>query len=273
MSYPIKYPTPHGANIQIFTPSTNTTDNNNSLTWVKPQGASFVWFTLIGSGGKGGGVTGNSTFTVGGGGGGSGAVTNCMVPAFLIPDILNIRVYQGVTPGDTEVLYKTQGSFYSLLQANSGLNGTNADSTAGTDGSGGAGGTASSAANFFGAAGLFQSVAGQNGGTGSSGSITTSTTTFLSGGPGGQGNSGVGQYGYTKADRAAVDIPGYSLIQPILVSLAANKNRFDTSQADNRKNKSGFGSGGGGMYRIATAASGTTYGSNGGDGMVVIVTW
>lgn len=268
MSYPIKYPTPQGANIQIFTASTNTTLNNYTTTWVKPQGASFVWFTLIGAGGKGGGVTGNSTFSVDGGGGGSGAVTNCMMPAFLIPDILNIRVYQGATPADTEIFYRTKNNFYSLLLANSGSNGTDGDSTAGTDGTGGSGGSASTSTQFS-AAGLFQSVVGQNG---ASSNIATSTTTFLSGGPG-SGFVGVGQYGYTKADRSENDIPGYSFMQPILVSLSPNTNRFDSSIAANRKNKAGFGSGGSGLFRIASAASGTTYGSNGGDGMVVIITW
>ena len=46
MSYPINYPTPQNANVQIL----YKTDD-----WVKPQGASFAWFTLIGGGGGGAG--------------------------------------------------------------------------------------------------------------------------------------------------------------------------------------------------------------------------
>jgi hypothetical protein len=44
MSYPINYPTPQNANVQVL----YKTDD-----WVKPQGASFVWFTLIGAGAGG----------------------------------------------------------------------------------------------------------------------------------------------------------------------------------------------------------------------------
>jgi hypothetical protein len=54
MSYPINYPTPQGANIQIFqAPRIRTALANqlNNTSWVKPQGASFVFFSLIGAGG------------------------------------------------------------------------------------------------------------------------------------------------------------------------------------------------------------------------------
>jgi len=68
MSYPINYPTPQGANVQIFqcrvrgAAATAWTHE-----WVKPQGASMVWFTLIGGGG--GGATGAGTGGTGGNGG------------------------------------------------------------------------------------------------------------------------------------------------------------------------------------------------------------
>jgi hypothetical protein len=90
MSYPINYPTPQGANIQIFESGGTTSD------WVKPQGASFVWFTLIGGGGSGSGTQG----------GGSGAITNCMVPAFLIPDVLQINVSSGQSVDTTLFISK-----------------------------------------------------------------------------------------------------------------------------------------------------------------------
>ena len=57
MSYPINYPTPQGANIQIFKDGGTTSD------WVKPQGASFIFVTLIGAGGGGG----NGDASLGGG--------------------------------------------------------------------------------------------------------------------------------------------------------------------------------------------------------------
>ncbi|NDC43043.1 MAG: hypothetical protein EBZ77_16090 [Chitinophagia bacterium] len=77
MSYPINYPTPQGANVQIFQASglASLSTGGTTFAWTKPQGASFVWFTLIGAGGCGNGSTQA---------GGSGAVTNFMCPAFLI---------------------------------------------------------------------------------------------------------------------------------------------------------------------------------------------
>jgi hypothetical protein len=157
MSYPINYPTPQQANVQIFNAGSSTTS------WVKPQGASFVWFTLIGAGGTGSG-----------GAGGTGAVTNCLVPAFLIPDELQISV--GTPSVDTSVNYVSKAT-YNLLTARSGNIGS--------------GGTATNS-NFFSAAGLFQSIGGQAGNVG-----TPSTTTFLSGGI--MSGNNTANYGYSTA--------------------------------------------------------------------------
>ena len=126
MSYPIKYPTPQGANIQIFQGGDLTTaSHNKTRDWVKPQGASFVWFTLIGAGGDG------DSF---GSGGGSGAVTNFMGPAFLIPDRLNITVGKGgvsVNGGSTYVYYQQKdGTGYLLLAADGGQIGGNSPTPA-----------------------------------------------------------------------------------------------------------------------------------------------
>ena len=226
MSYPINYPTPQGANIQIFYGGDATAAANiTERTWFKPQGASFVWFTLIGAGGGGDGSTT---------GGGSGAVTNCMVPAFLIPDSLQISVGRGGPNGSngtiTRVFYlRGTGTTYTLLTANGG-------SSTGTGGT-------TSASNYFSCMGFYQSIAGQNGSTGS---IAASTTTFLAGGngTGGVANS---NYGYKSTD------DGSFQMQPIIVGIA-------TSIPGASAGKAGIGCGG---HRDG----------EGGDGFVVIITW
>jgi hypothetical protein len=232
MSYPINYPTPQGANVQIFQGGDpQTTGHLFEKTWVKPQGASFVWFTLIGAGG--GNDSGGSFLS----GGGSGAVTNCMVPAFLIPDSLTVIVGKGGSGGvngtQTQILYQQKtGTGYSLLTASPGDAG----------GAGGAGGTAMTA-NYFAAMGFFQSVAGQNG----AGTVTPSTTTFLSGG----NYTGVpvtANYGYSTTTS------GFFQMQPIIVGVGASSST---------PGKAGVGCG----------AYGATATGEGGDGLVVIVTW
>lgn len=215
MSYPIKYPTPQGANIQIF----NAGDNAPSgavQSWIKPQGASFVWFTLIGAGGGGDGTTG----------GGSGAVTNCMVPAFLIPDELQVNV----GGGQTYIAYSTNITNNTILAANGG-----------GSGAGGAGGSASSS-NFFSCMGFFQSVAGQNGG---SAQINASPTTFLS--AGGGSNPTIANYDYQSSDS------GIFQMQPIIVG---------TGGTNRSASNGGVGCGGGKPAN-----------TNGGNGLVVIITW
>lgn len=187
MSYPINYPTPQNANVQIFYKD----DNNTSYkSWVKPQGASFVWFTLIGAGGGGGGA---------GIGGNSGNVTNFMCPAFLIPDVLRVRVGEGgdsaTGGGSTELEYQEKGSSgYVLLRANGGVVSGSANTA--------------NAANYFTAMGFYQSVLGQVGSNGAA-----STTTFLAGGDTGPG---YGNYGYTQPDS-----DGYFLMRPIIVGVGA----------------------------------------------------
>jgi hypothetical protein len=219
MSYPINYPTPQGANVQIFQ------EGGSTSAWVKPQGASFVWFTLLGAGG--GGDTGST-------GGGSGAVTNFMGPAFLMPDSLQINVGAGgatqVAGGNTSVFYALQNtsSPYLLLQAKGGLPGSS-------------GGGAMSA-NYFTAMGFFQSTAGQDGTTGTQ---SASSTTFLSGG--GLGTP-TANYGYKPNSQT-----GYFQMQPIIVGIGGS-NSSSGSQVG------GVGCGGG-------------VNGAGGNGLVVIITW
>lgn len=279
MSYPINYPTPQGANIQLFvsgrfdvsTAIGNTT--GNVQTWNKPQGASFVWFTLIGGGGGGGDATSDGTATAQAGGGATGTVSHLLIPAFLIPDQLEVLVADGARGGGpspdgqaTSIRYRTKGTTYTLLNAPNGGRGANATASGGVanDSSGGnnTGGYVGSA---FTAAGIFQSVdavSGANGGA----SNTTPTTTFLQAGPGGNGVAQTGAYGYR-----APNVNGYSMFQPIINSLstaAANANYGTTTLA--RAIKVGFGSGGGGA---ATSGNNNRNGLPGGPGLAVIISW
>jgi hypothetical protein len=269
MSYPINYPTPQGANIQIFKNGGTTSD------WVKPQGASFIFVTLIGAGGGGGfnGAGSNGT-----GGGGSGAVTNYMGPAFLIPDVLQVSIGKGGGPSGTagvasSVIYQQKdGTGYTLLIANGGSSGDQT-TTAGVGG-------AASVSNFFSCMGFFQSVAGQAGsdgaGTGAGVNQTASTTTFLSGGAGGAGgaaNTGGGvtaNYGYVLAPTTAGGTVegrgGFLYTQPIIVGLGGTGGTTSTT-VGTAGGRGGIGCGGGGSGEDALL------GGLGGDGMVVIITW
>lgn len=248
MSYPIKYPTPQGANVQIFTAprlyGTSPPYHITNQSWIKPQGASFVFFTLIGGGGGGGGFDSVDP----GGGGGTGAVTNFMCPAFFIPDQLTVMVgtggaggsvgAQGVVGRESSIYYDVKAKeSYLLLSALAGSGGF-------TGASGGAGGSAMSA-NAFTAMGFLNAVAGDAGNNKSNG-------TFLTG-----GEVGSTYYGYSGATGG----PGFFQMQPIIVGMGGYGAGTTISKVG------GIGCGGGG------GDSGEAAGGKGGDGLVVIVTW
>jgi hypothetical protein len=269
MSYPISYPTPQGANVQIFRGGdTNTAAHVVPRDWVKPQGASFVFFTLIGGGGGGGGNYYSSSpgDRSRGGGGASGNVTNFMCPAFFLPDVLQVAVGKGGAgaawagadvPGNngsdglaTRIVYQQKAEADYLLLAASGGGGGLGSPNGSTPGTGG---TASgvNAGGPMTAAGFYSSTAGQNGATNNE--ITTNGLTFLLGGSGDSTlNQVTGYYGY-KATPAV----GYAQIQPIIQSISGGAA------------KSPFGAGGCGAD--PDLASGRA--PDGGDGMVIIVTW
>lgn len=231
MSYPINYPTPQGANVQIFYAGGNGAGSTLRITpkdWVKPQGASFVWFTLIGAGG--GGATSSGT------GGGSGAVTNFMCPAFLIPDVLRVSVGRGGPSGTngsaSSVAYQAKdGTGYTLLTADFGLGNL-----------GNTGGVAMTP-NAFTAMGFFQSIAGIDGG---SSALNPSTFTFLSAG--------------TNANFTITSNYGYSLPADLNVSGSFQQQPIIVGTGGIGAGSGGIGCGGGGTGR-------------GGDGLVVIITW
>jgi hypothetical protein len=259
MSYPVNYPTPQGANIQTFY---QTED------WVKPQGASFVWFTLIGAGG-GAGYSADPN-PPGGGGGGSGAVTNCMVPAFLIPDVLRVTIGKGgigaktssgsATSGGNTILSYQQKSTaeFNLLVARGAGGGTNG--VVDTPGQGGTGG-AGTVSNYFSCIGIYQSVAGQ---AGTIGTVTLSPTTFLSAGGASDIN---GNYGYVGPAGQNPPSVGYFQMQPIIVGFGGTSNQTLPSKTSN----GGIGCGGGSSF-YGSPGTGAP-GADGGDGLAVIITW
>ena len=259
MSYPINYPTPQGANVQIFQAPVRAVTSAWTTEWVKPQGASMVWFTLIGAGGGGAGQDGANTNY----GGGSGAVTNCMVPAFLIPDILQVRVGKGGAAGstgnngsagtDTNIYYQQKATTgYTLLTAKAG--------GAGQVGVGiGGGGGTSTSANYFACAGFYQSIAGQTGATNTS----VATTTFLQAGDGPIASTTPSdvQYGYS-VQRDSTGSDGFFMLRPIIVGAGGAR---DANSPNFAAGNGGIGCGG--------AAGADAGGGNGGDGLVVIITW
>lgn len=172
MSYPINYPTPQGANIQIFKDGGSTSD------WVKPQGASFVYFSLIGAGGNANVGTP----------GACAAITNFMCPAFLIPDQLCVYVgTNNVSPtinSSTITYQQKNGTGYQVLLARGGN-----DEIA----------NAAMASNYFTAMGFLNATAGVASGG-------TLTGTFLRPGE----NTATPIYGYDTTGK------GFFQTQPII---------------------------------------------------------
>jgi hypothetical protein len=88
---------------QVFygtNPVTGTV-NEPSQIWTKPRGCKFVFIFGLGGGGGGGAGQGNvaGTLRAGGGGGGSGAQFSLILPSFMIPDCLYLRVGIGGVGG------------------------------------------------------------------------------------------------------------------------------------------------------------------------------
>lgn len=283
MSYPINYPTPQGANVQIFRGGGNDQYARND--WVKPQGASFVWFTLIGAGGGGGGNFTNEVDPLNpiyriGGGGASGGVTNFMCPAFFLPDVLQVAVGNGGdagasgyedavnftaasagTIGESTIIYYQQKSAagYQIAIAYGGSGGGRADST--SDGTGGSA-TNTSVVRPMLAAGFYNATLGAAGADGGF-TISTNGLTFLMGGHGSNSTTDVltGYYGYT-----ATAGSGYSQLSPIPLAIPRRSNQVPTTKKATPQHFGCGGNGGG-------SNSGGSGAGKGGDGLAIIVTW
>lgn len=270
MSYPINYPTPQNANVQIFSQGGSTSD------WVKPQGCSFVYFTLIGAGGNGSG----GSSSVGGGGGAAGAYTSFLCPAFLIPDVLRVNVGRGgvgnTAANRTRVEYQQkEGTAYALLEANSAANATT---------SSGAAAPSAMSQNYFTAMGFLNAVGGSSGANAGVG--ITQLSLFTSGGAGGGATLGSNGGSVTPIFNYPVIAggnggatptngrDGFSITSNLLLSCGgagggAAQNLPTATGANG--GRGGFGSGGGGGG-IGSSA-GNSQGGRGGDGLVVIISW
>lgn len=98
MSMPFfDWPDPYHADIQVFKSTSNINNDSNFDTWLKPQGAKFIWMFVLGAGGGGGNGAATATGSTGGGGGagGGGGWMILQVPAMFIPDYLRMGVGSG----------------------------------------------------------------------------------------------------------------------------------------------------------------------------------
>ena len=120
------------------------TTGNELHTWNKPSGCNFIYMLAVGGGAFGGnGFSGAAGTARGGGGGGScGQLCTLIVPAFLVPDSLYIKVGSGgirstSTNGTSTVIsaYRTVTGSEIYLTAGGGNNGGNGSGSA--PGSGG----------------------------------------------------------------------------------------------------------------------------------------
>lgn len=263
MSYPINYPTPQNADVQIFSQGGTTSD------WVKPQGCTFVYMMLIGAGGNGA----SGTSASGGGGGAHGTITKALIPAFLIPDVLRVRVAAGGEANGTsgsQILYQLKATTaYNLINAPNGLNAT---------GTSGAATTTGFASNQFTCAGFVLSHT-NNAGASGGGSISVSTNFLTSGAGGattGTGNAGsvTPAYSYpllqdvTSGENGR---NGYFFIQPVIIGCGGAGGAGSVSSVGGNGGKGGIGCGGGGGGFCG--GGGTSQGGSGGDGLVIIISW
>lgn len=269
MSYPINYPTPQGANVQIFYAGTSD--------WVKPQGCSFVFALLVGAGGNGADAGFSSGSYRGGGGGGSGAVMTALIPAFLMPDQLRVFVPTGGagtgSANATRLIYQAKdGTGYTLLSQNNGSNSTT--------GSGGNNGTPAPLTSFA-AACIVQSSSGV-GGLAAGSNVTAPSGAFLNGGAGGAnsttsaGGTSATNYGYpTLAGGVGTTggngRDGVSILSNLIVSQGGSGGGGSTATVGGNGGNAGFGSGGGGGGRSDSGTYAT--GGKGGDGLIVLISW
>jgi hypothetical protein len=201
---PFSLPTDAVTGFQLFTPQQDTTTTRGYQTWNKPQGCTFVYFYVqCPGGGGGGGFTGAAgTARGGGGGGGSGASVKMLIPAFLLPDTLYMRVYPGGAGGAANNA-GANGVFNTISIAPNTTTQNQLYQTGGNAGGGGAGtgaaagavGTAGGAATIgnWSIGGFFLSNGGQAGTAGGAqtgaagGALTTPTSSLTTGGTGGGG--------------------------------------------------------------------------------------
>lgn len=95
--------------------STGVFDNTTDwITWTKPKNAKLIQICGIGAGGAGGAGGFNATASVygGGGGGSAGGATKLLIPAYMLPDKLYIKLGYGGKSGVTSAGGNTIISIY-----------------------------------------------------------------------------------------------------------------------------------------------------------------
>ena len=218
---------PDNAKVDWFMQPTAT---NEVHTWTKPSGCNFVYMITAGAGAGGAGGYTMAAGTPGnaGSGGGSGAINTLLVPAFLIPDTLFIKVGIGSAGGPPATAqnftaaggptiisaYRVQSATEYLLFSNGG-NGA-ASGTGSSNPAGGTGGASAITNNTLGTIGKWQGVtgnAGANGGQANGGGTNSLTFNFFnSGGAGGAGRTSTdvagGSINSTYAQASAVTVVG-----------------------------------------------------------------
>lgn len=174
-------------------------------TWQKPRNCKFIYITVIGGGGGGGSSSNVSGNGGGGGGGGSSSITNILLPAASIPDILYIQVGLGGAGGTAGGAGGAGGqTFVSIrpsttnidviIRSSNTVAGGGVEGTASVQGTGGAGGTVfTQTTGLLSSLGVWNSRVGDtgaNGGFAANGSTKTALDNFpLCGGGGGAGKS------------------------------------------------------------------------------------
>jgi hypothetical protein len=216
-------------NTFVFYANTSTSTSGSFQAWNVPEYASFLHFTVIGSGAGGGGGCGGTPQASGRGGGGGGApggLVAVSIPTILLPKTLYLQVGYGGAPGT--------GSNNQALGGQSGQSGTisyvclypeinpgsvliQSSNTAPGGGGGGFGaGTAGTAITiadslnlkWLGIVGNTVAQLGASaGGLGNGGSVTY--TGLLTGGAGGGGKSGTAVNGSTGGSVTMASINAY----------------------------------------------------------------
>jgi hypothetical protein len=290
-------------NWSTFYAAQSATTTDSWQTWMKPAGCAWIYILAIASG-NGGGRSNNGALTVAAGGGLGGASARLLIPAFVVPDILYVRVGRGgigaTTPGNggaginTFVSMQANTTTANLIvsqQANAG--GGIGGATTGLD-NGTASQFATTPAIFC--TSLVNIQAGTNGATGGATQntagtgVTQSSTSITSGGCGGGNGTGAGGNiingvvyptitggsgstggaGQNGFQLGAMWTPG---LKTFPLTFSGGSGGGGSSAVGGTAGNGGHGSygGGGGGGGSCTDAGGTSgNGGNGGDGIVFI---
>lgn len=228
------------------------TSGSEVHTWTKPAGCNFVYMVGVGGGSGGQGGLANITTGSGSAGGNSGVISTLLVPSFLIPDTLFIKVGNG-TPGGvisgglSTAANPTIISAYRVASATEYL----LFATGATRSGPGVSPASPITNSTLGSIGIYKSFAGVQGN--STGNQTL--TNYLSGGAaGGSNNSGIERVGFSILS----NINQPSTITIVQAGLAGGGKGGDGIQLGGKRFAFSGGAGGG--------SSITAQGGGGGDG-------